>query len=75
MKCSECRYWVREDGLEHLGECRMNPPTVVHLTCRDDADEPGIDPMDSENVMFHSIWPITTDVSWCGRFIGLGKAN
>lgn len=76
MSCSDCMFWVREEDERQLGECRRFPPTVLAgETLRDNPESSGFDPLDAESIMIRSIWPITTESSWCGEFKLDKRAN
>lgn len=60
MRCEHCKHWRNDDDGE-IGECRRYPPTLVTL-------DDGIDPADEENIMHHSLHPMTTFAHSCGEF-------
>lgn len=76
MSCSDCRFWVREADDHPLGECRRFPPTVLAGdSLPDNPESSGFDALDPESLMIRSIWPITTESSWCGEFKLDKRAN
>ena len=68
--CEQCRYWMPDEPEDHIGECHRYPPTLIGgETLRDDEEQPGFDPMDPEQLMLRSCWPVTSKVSTCGEFM------
>lgn len=67
MKCKDCRYWnasIFVDDDVEIGECRRKPPKLSiklaqkpnNLSCTDEAH------------WLATVFPITDDHMWCGKW-------
>lgn len=54
-KCSQCKFWFRDQTLTTLGECHRRSPTIIGKDEKAGVDE-------------FRVWPITAFDDWCGEW-------
>jgi len=54
--CAVCRFWQMSGS--HRGQCRYSPP-----------QSRVIGGMDADLIELCTVWPLTNEHDWCGRFI------
>lgn len=75
-KCKECRFWEQKETKSQAngviqGVCHRNPPIATGCFM------PKMNMITSQiepQLMELTVWPITTNISWCGQFEGKQKS-
>lgn len=65
--CGNCRFWNREGKDDDQADCRRHPPKVSDALLRADLDDDKVQWFELDDLVLHSIFPMTDVGGWCGE--------